>query len=114
MSRPSAADLAVQALDLHERPGCAVTPIAGLPKPSGTSAPLNLDESLRAACEGLEGITVEMFRSLLSPEDIADIEAGDIPHKALRAYALSFAAAVRSGRVAPIRNHADDAAHTPI
>jgi IS1 family transposase len=94
--------LTVQALDLHERPLCAVTPIAGLPRPSGTSAPVNLAESFRAACEGLEGITVEMFRSLLSPEDIADIEAGDIPHKALRAYALSFADGIRSGRIALI------------
>jgi hypothetical protein len=35
MSRPSAADLTVQALDLHERPLCAVTPIAGLTLPLG-------------------------------------------------------------------------------
>ena len=32
-----------------------------------------------------------MFRSLLSPEDIDDIEAGGIHPKILKAYALSFA-----------------------
>ena len=82
--------------DRYHGPGCAVTPIAGLPKPSGT---INLDEALRAACDGVEGITVEVFRSLLSPEDIADLEAGAIQSKTLHAYALSFAEGIRSGRL---------------
>ena len=74
--------------DRYHGPGCAVTPIAGLPKPR---APANLDEALRAACEGMAGITPVQFRSLLSPEDVADIEAGCIHPKTLKAYALSFA-----------------------
>jgi hypothetical protein len=49
----------------------------------------------------VEGITPAQFRSLLSPEDVADIEAGGVPHKALRAYAQSFAERIRSGRVVP-------------
>lgn len=35
-------------------------------------------ETLAAACEGVAGITPEVLRSLLSPEDSQDIEAGDI------------------------------------
>jgi hypothetical protein len=73
-----------------------VTPISGLPKPQ---APIKLDEALRAACEGVEGIAVEVFRSLLSPEDIDDIEVGDILPKTLHAYAESFAEGMRSGRI---------------
>lgn len=63
-------------------------------------APVNLDEVLAAACAGVEGITPEVFRSLLSPEDLADIEAGDIRVETLRAYALSFAEGLCSGRIA--------------
>jgi hypothetical protein len=39
----------------YHGPGCAVTPIAGLPKAPGP--PINLDEALRAAWEGVGGIT---------------------------------------------------------
>jgi hypothetical protein len=46
------------------------------------------------------GITVEGLRSLLAPEDIKDIEAGGIHPKTLKAYALSFAWGIRSGRIA--------------
>jgi hypothetical protein len=76
--------------DRYHGPGCAVTAIAGLPKPP--RAPVRLDEALRAACEGVAGITPAQFRALLSPEDIKDIEAGGIHPKTLRAFALSFAA----------------------
>jgi hypothetical protein len=62
----------------------AVAPIAGLPN---ARAPVNLDE----ACDGVAGITPAQFRALLSPEDVADIEAGGIHPKILKAYALSFA-----------------------
>jgi hypothetical protein len=44
----------------YHGPGCTVTPIAGLPKPLG--APIKLDEALRAACEGVGGITPAQFR----------------------------------------------------
>jgi hypothetical protein len=44
-------------------------------------APVNLDEVLRTACQGAAGITVEVFRSLLCPEDIDDIAAGGIHPK---------------------------------
>ena len=65
----------------------AVTPIAGLAKPRG---PVNLDEALAGACDGVAGITPAQFRALLSPED-------------LRAYALSFAEGLRSARIgAPV------------
>jgi hypothetical protein len=83
----------------YHGPGCAVAPIAGLPKPR---APLNLDEALRVACDGVAGITPAQFRSLLSPEDIADIEAGGIHPKTLHAYAQSFAEGLRSGRIAAL------------
>jgi hypothetical protein len=62
----------------YHGPACAVTAIAGLPRPSGTG---DLDEALRTACDGVAGITPAQFRALLSPEDIADIEAGGIHPK---------------------------------
>jgi hypothetical protein len=71
----------------------AAKPEGGQPEPR---APADLDEALAAACEGGAGITKTQFRSLLSPEDIADIAAGGIHPKTLRAYALSFAEAERS------------------
>jgi hypothetical protein len=76
-----------------------VNVIAGLPK---AQAPVNLDEAIRAACERVGGITPEVCRSLLSPEDVADIEAGAIHPKTLHAYALSFAEGMRSGRLVPM------------
>jgi hypothetical protein len=45
------------------------------------------------------GITPAVFRSLLSPEDMADIEHGGIHPKTLKAYARSFAEGLRSGRI---------------
>jgi hypothetical protein len=65
----------------------------------GWNRPVLLDEALESACEALEGLTPEVFRSLLSREDIADIEAGDIPVETLRAYAMSFAEGIREGRI---------------
>jgi hypothetical protein len=63
----------------------------------GRIAKVNLDEALAGASEGVAGITVQVFRSLLSPEDVADIEAGAIHSKTLYAYALSFAEGIRPG-----------------
>ena len=80
----------------YHGPGCAVTPIAGLPEPR---APVNLDEALRAACEGVAGITLAEFRALLSPEDITDVAAGAIHAKTLKGFAASFAEGIQSGRV---------------
>ena len=77
--------------------GCTVTPLAGLPKPP--RAPADLQESLAAACDAAVGITPAQFRALLSREDLDDIAAGDIPVETLRAYALSFAGELRSGRI---------------
>ncbi|MGH8570440.1 MAG: hypothetical protein ACREXU_21155 [Gammaproteobacteria bacterium] len=83
----------------YHAPGCTITPIAGLPKPR---APVLLGKVLAAACEGVAGISLAQFRALLSPDDVADIEAGDIPAvPTLRAYALGFAERIRSGRIAP-------------
>jgi hypothetical protein len=65
-----------------------------LPKPR---APVLLNEAQRTACAGVAGITVEVFRSLLSPEDLADIAAGGIHPKTLGACAQSFAEGIRSG-----------------
>jgi hypothetical protein len=48
------------------------------------------------------GITPDVFRSLLSPEDVGDIAAGTIHPKTLKAYALSFAEGMRSGRIAAL------------
>ena len=65
----------------YHAPGCAVTPIAGLPKPRTS---VRLDEALRAACDGVAGITPAQFQALLSPEDIDDIAAGAIHSKTLQ------------------------------
>jgi hypothetical protein len=81
--------------DRYHSSGRAVTPIAGLPKPR---APVNLDEVLRTACDGVAGITPAQFRALMSPEDVADVEAGAIHPKTLKAYALAFAEGMGSGR----------------
>jgi hypothetical protein len=78
-------------------PGCAVTAIAGLPKPR---APVNLDEALRTACDDVAGITPARFRTLLSPEDVKDIEGSGIHRKTLKGYAESSAEGMRSGRIA--------------
>jgi len=61
---------------------------------------------LRAACERT-GLSPDTFGSLLSPEDVADIKAGDIPVATLRAYALSFAENIRigAGGAYAARNH---------
>ena len=80
----------------YHGPGCAVNVIAGLRK---ARAPVN--EAIRAACERVGGITPELCRSLLTPEDVADIEAGAIHPRTLRAHALSFAEGMRSGRLVP-------------
>ena len=83
----------------YHGPGCAVTPIAGLPR---QRAPVNLEEALAAACGACDtsaGITPAQFGALLSPEDVQDITAGDIHPKTLKAYALSFAEGMRSGRI---------------
>lgn len=67
-----------------------------------------VDDVLAAACEGVAGITPAQFRALLSPEDVADIEAGAIHRKTLGAYAMSFADGMRSGRiVAPVHVRED-------
>jgi hypothetical protein len=91
-----------------------VTRIAGLPKPR---APVLLDEALRAACEGVEGITAAEFRSLLSSTDISDIAAGAIHPKTLKAYALSFVEGIRSGRLAgakPVRGTITTSPHLDL
>jgi hypothetical protein len=61
----------------------------------------NLDEALRTACQGVAGIAPAQFRALLSHKDMADIAAGAIHPKTLKAYALSCAEWIRSGRLVP-------------
>jgi hypothetical protein len=51
-------------------------------------------------------VTEAHFRALLSPEDIADIEAGGIHPKTLHAYAESFAEGPRSGWLVPVAEEA--------
>jgi hypothetical protein len=82
----------------YHGPECAVNVIAGLPK---TRAPINLDEAIRAACDGVAGITPAQFWALLSHEDMADIAAGAIHPKTFKAYALSCAEGIRSARLVP-------------
>ncbi len=60
---------------------------------------LTLDALLTQACQGVEGIDAATFRTLLSPEDIEDIEGGHIPMVTLNAYAKSFAEGIRTGRI---------------
>jgi hypothetical protein len=59
---------------------------------------------LTEACRGIEirpgePFTVETFRSLLSADDVADIEAGHYLPITLWAYAESMAAGIASGRL---------------
>jgi len=60
---------------------------------------VDLTSLLTEACQGVEGIDAATFRSLLSPEDIEDIEGGHIPANTLNAYARSFAEGIRCGRI---------------
>ena len=53
-----------------------------------------LREQLRS-----ERLSPEVFRSLLSAEDLADIEGEHYPPATLRAYAEIMAESVRSGRI---------------
>ncbi|MGH8611628.1 MAG: hypothetical protein ACREYF_06185 [Gammaproteobacteria bacterium] len=59
----------------------------------------DLTALLTEACQGVPGIDAATFRSLLSPEDIEDIEGGHIPMITLNAYARSFAEGIRCGRI---------------
>ena len=47
----------------------------------------------------MAGLSPEVFRSLLSAADLADIEGGHYPPATLRAYAEIMAEGVRSGRI---------------
>lgn len=67
----------------------------------GSQAPVPIDEALAGACEGVAGISPAQFWALLSPEDVADVEAGAIHTKTLHAYAQLFAEGIRSGRLVP-------------
>jgi hypothetical protein len=51
---------------------------------------LSLEATLKVVCEGLP-ISAAQFKSALIPEDLADIENGDIPVETLRAYAERMA-----------------------
>jgi hypothetical protein len=95
----------------YHGPGCAVTPIAPLPK---LRAPVNLAEALAAACEGVVGISPAQFRAFLSPEDAADIEVGGIHPRTLGAYARSFAEGIRFGRIAALPGEEGGQAPTPL
>lgn len=55
----------------------------------------NLDTLLAAACRGVPGIDATTFKSLLSPEDVEDIEGGHIPMVTLNAYARSFVGRIK-------------------
>ena len=58
-----------------------------------------LDALLAKACQGVPGIDAAAFRTLLSPEDVQDIEGGHIPLATLNAYAQSFAEGIHVGRI---------------
>lgn len=68
-------------------------------KTETSKSPADLDTLLAEACQGVEGIDAATFRSLLSPEDIEDLEGGHIPANTLNAYARSFAEGIRCGRI---------------
>jgi hypothetical protein len=65
----------------YHGPECAVNVIAGLPK---TRAPINLDEAIRAACDGVAGITPAQFWALLSHEDMGRHRGGRHPPQDLQ------------------------------
>jgi hypothetical protein len=69
------------------------------PKPETSPSPADLATLLAEACKGVEGIDAATFRTLLSPEDVEDIEGGHIPVHTLNAYAKSFAEGIRTGRI---------------
>jgi len=58
-----------------------------------------LNSFLAKACNGIDGITPDQLRVLLSPDDTSDILADDISEKCLRGYAKSFAEGIQSGRI---------------
>ena len=89
------ADWQAYAIRYHG-PDATVTPIERQPEPG---SPVSIEEALRAAVEGVAGLSPEVFRSLLSAEDLADIEGGHYPPATLRAYAEIMAESVRSGRI---------------
>jgi len=69
---------------------------------SGAGTAPDLGSLLAEATRGVEirpgePFTADMFKALLTPEDIADIEAGDISVHTLAAYARSFAGNIRAG-----------------
>jgi hypothetical protein len=71
-------------------PRCTVTAVLPLPQPP--KAPVNLDEALRASCEGVAGITPEVFvLPCRSASPGGRIEAGQY----FRACSPSFAKAKR-------------------
>jgi hypothetical protein len=55
---------------------------------------------IQAACRAVPSITAEEFAALCSPEDLADIAAGDLSAALITAYARSFAEGIASGRLA--------------
>lgn len=81
-------------------PDCKIELLARLPQPRADRQ--DLDAFLAAACAAT-GLPPAAFRTLLSPDDLADIEAGDIPLETLLAYAASMAEGVRAGRLVVLK-----------
>ena len=76
----------------------------------------DLDAMLAAVAQDIEihpgmPVTAVILKALLTPDDIADIEAARIPIESLRAYAESFAEGIASGRIKHLPS-ADDRRHS--
>lgn len=84
----------------RQRNSCATEPAkAAQLAPVANAAELRINSLLAEACRGVAGITPQVFRSLLSPDDIADLLSGvDLP-ECWRAYARSYAEGIRTRRI---------------
>jgi hypothetical protein len=96
----------------YRGPGEAITQL--LPELKAHKADLidllTHDTVLIDVCQGVESMTPTVLRSLLSREDLADIEVGRIPIQSLRPYVESFAEGISSGRI-KLLSSADDRRH---
>jgi len=60
--------------------------------------PAEVHEAITAACDRLP-ITPAQFLALCAPEDLAELAGGEISPESLRAFAVSFAGGIASGRI---------------
>ena len=102
---PTLKALAVNVLARNQSRNCRATDRENLAQlPTNSDDPeLRIYQLLADACKGVDGMTPEVFRSLLSAEDLDDLLQGSDPPGCWRAYAQSFANGIRTGRIRLLR-----------